>query len=46
MTVFLIIFCGLMLAGAWDVCTRGGEKEGICCYGYKTEEENENENLR
>lgn len=42
MIVFVILLCGLMGAGAWDVCTRGGEKEGICLYGYK-EEENEND---
>ena len=43
MFVMLILFVSLMAAGAWNVCTRGGENEGICCYGYMNEE-NEEEN--
>lgn len=33
--LFIILFALLMLAGALNTIFHGGEKEGICQYGYK-----------
>lgn len=34
MTAIIIIISAIMLAGAIAVCSKAGEKEGICDYGY------------
>ena len=39
--ILLVLFAVLMGAGAVTVVFHGGEKEGICKYGYKEEGENE-----
>jgi hypothetical protein len=39
MIIAIVIFTAIMGAGAWNAITRGGEKEGICKYGYKEEDE-------
>ena len=39
MIIAIIIFSALMGAGAWCTIAHGGEKEGICKYGYKEEDE-------
>ena len=38
MQVIIILFVVLMGAGAVSVVFKGGEKEGICKYGYNEEE--------
>lgn len=36
--IILLVFVALMGAGAVSVVFKGGEKEGICKYGYNEEE--------
>ena len=44
MIIAIILFASLMLAGAVNTVFKGGEKEGICKYGYKEEGENDGKN--
>ena len=42
MIIAIILFVALMGAGAVNTVFRGGEKDGICKYGYNDDENNEN----
>jgi len=37
----LMIVAGLCAVGAWLVCSKAGEKEGICQYDYVEKEDSE-----